>query len=76
MKFQIKDFVDGNPVEVEALDYKGSGLVLITQRAGAMSFQHAMRAEQARFMAAAIAMAADEAEKMQPAGTIIEEAQP
>jgi len=63
MKFQIKDFCDVHCVEVEPWHNKGDKLVLITQRAGSLSFQHTMRPDQARYMAAALQMAAEQAEK-------------
>jgi len=66
MKFQIKDFCDIHCVEVEAHQHKGDKLVLITQAAGGLRFQHTMRPDQARFMAASLAMAAEQAEKLAP----------
>ena len=66
MKFQIKDFCDIHCVEVEAHQHKDDRLVLLTQRGGSMSFQHSMRPDQARFMAASLAMAAEQAEKLAP----------
>lgn len=67
MKFQIKDFVDLHAIEVEAHESGEDRLVLVMQKSGSMYFQHAMRIEQARFLASALQMAADEAEAMQPA---------
>lgn len=69
MKFQIKDFCDLHCVEVEAWQNKADKLVLITQRSGSLSFQHTMRPDQARFMAGALVMAAEQAEKLEPANT-------
>lgn len=65
MKFQIKDFVGLHHLDIETYKHTTNVYVLITQRAGAMSFQHTMRPEQARFMAAALTMAADEADAQQ-----------
>lgn len=64
MKFQIKDFTDRDPIEVEPLFHDGKKYVLITQRGGSMSFQHSMRPDQAAFLASALQMAAEEVEQM------------
>ena len=64
MKFQIKDFVDLHTINVHPMKHDESGLVLITQHIGSMGFHHAIRPEQARYMAAALLMSADEAEQM------------
>jgi hypothetical protein len=65
VKFLIKNFVETDPIEVSALENSGEAFVLICQRAGAMSFQHNMRPDQARFLAGALVMAAEQAEKME-----------
>jgi hypothetical protein len=63
MKFSIKNFAEGSPVEVEFTNTKEFGkLIQVSQLAGAMHFLHSMRPDQARFMAAALQMAADEAD--------------
>ena len=62
MKFQIKDFVDMQTIEFEHLHHVGD-YVMITQSAGSMYFQHTMRPEQARFLASALLIAAEEAEQ-------------
>ena len=62
MKFQIKDFVDLHQIEIEGHINRNEPLVLLTQRGGSMSFQHSMRPEQARFMAGALVMAAEQIE--------------
>ena len=62
MKFIIKDFVDMHSVEIEPMRSTGDSLVTIVQHAGSMHFQHTIRPDQARYMAAALQMAADEAE--------------
>lgn len=72
MKFQIKDFCDVHHVEVEAHESKGDQLVLVMQQSGGMYFQHSMRPEQARFMAAALMMAAEEAEKLGTSANTLE----
>lgn len=74
MKFQIKDFCDVHHVEVEAHESKGDQLVLVMQQSGGMYFQHSMRPDQARFMAAALVIAADEAEKLQATTKTVEAA--
>ena len=65
MKFQIKDFCDLHAIEVEPLGSGDEKLVLLIQRGASMYFQHTMRPEQARFLASALQMAADEAEGVQ-----------
>ena len=75
MKFQIKDFVDLHAIEVEPMEHKGDKFVLITQRAGGMNFQHTMRPDQAMFLASALHMAAEEAEKLATSANTLE-AQP
>lgn len=62
MKFIIKDFVDAHPMEIIDTVNKGRPLVVLVQFSGSMHFQHAMRPEQARYMAAALQMAAEEVE--------------
>ena len=60
MKTLIHNFVDSEPIEVSATNHKSCGnLVLLNQRGGAMSFQHAMTVTQAREMAAALVAMAD-----------------
>ena len=61
MKTLINNFVDSTPIEVSAQESGSSigKLVMITQRGGAMSFQHAMTPAQAREMAAALVKIAD-----------------
>lgn len=63
MKYSINNFVNSAPVEVEFVNHKDCGkLVNVTQFGGAMHFQHSMRPDQARFMAAALQLASDEAD--------------
>lgn len=64
MKFLIKDFVDMHAIEVEPMHHDGDRLVLITQRSAGMTFQHTMRIDQAMFLASALHLAIEEAEKM------------
>lgn len=66
MKFQIKDFVDMHAIDVEALQFNSQQLVVIAQSGGSMRFQHTMTTDQARYMAAALQMAAEQAESMTP----------
>jgi hypothetical protein len=59
MKHYINNFVGDSPIVIEAADYSdtksiGNKLVLITQRANAMSFQHGMTIEQAKQLSEAL----------------------
>ena len=72
MKFQIKEFCDLHAIEVEPMEHKGDKFVLITQRAGSMAFQHTMRPDQAVFLASALHMAAEEAEKLATSANAVE----
>ena len=64
MLFKINNFAGASPLEVHPMQTGRDKLVLIVQNAGAMHFQHTMTPEQARYMAAALQMAAEEAEAM------------
>lgn len=69
MKYKIKNFTEANDVAVEMLPAsdRDGPFVMITQFAGAMSFNFIMRPDQARFMAASLVMAADECGGQVPA---------
>ena len=61
----INNFVDSSPIEISPMQHeRAGGLILLTQRGGAMSFQHAMKPAQAREMAAALVALADSFEVM------------
>lgn len=62
MKFLIKNFLQETPVEVYDLVDDDERLVVLSQAGGSMFFRHAMTPEQARFLAAALQSAADEAD--------------
>ena len=74
MRFNVKNFTDAEAVSIEGCaqnfpSKKGrTPLVCVTQYSGCMSFNLAMRPEQARFMATALQMAADEAEAIVGSG--------
>lgn len=63
MRYAVKDFTESTTVDVSVSDVKNHGkMVHISQFAGGMLFGHSMRPDQARFMAAALGLAADEAD--------------
>lgn len=63
---KIKNFVDDAPIEISARQAQGTvcAVVCISQRNGGLSFQHDMRPDQAREMAAALIDAADSLEAL------------
>lgn len=63
MKTLINNFCDGQPIKLVNAIYDGSPLIHILQSYGAMYFQHSLRPEQAREMAAALIAHADAVEK-------------
>lgn len=69
MKFHVKNFTESDHVGIEgyAQEFEGkhspTPIVMLSHYAGSLSMHHAMRPDQARFMATALAMAADEAEQ-------------
>lgn len=70
MKLIIKNFTDTDSIGITCSkphDEIPQALVQLQANSGSMWFHHAMRIEQARFLAAAITMAADEAEAAQAA---------
>lgn len=68
MKFSINNFCDNSPIEFEGLFYREHGpIICIQQRGESMSFQHDLRPEQAREMAAGLLTAANKAEELQAA---------
>jgi len=79
MRFNVKNFTDAEVVSIEGCAQNfprkegRTPLVHVSQYSGCcMSFHLAMRPDQARFMATALQMAADEAEAL--AGSGAEEA--
>lgn len=72
MKTLIKNFVNDAPIEVENSIYDGLALIRILQSKGSMHFQHSLRPDQAREMAAALIAHADAVEKeLQDAQNIV-----
>ena len=64
----INDFCDGSPIRIWGHSHAGfGGLVSVIQNSGSISFQHSMRPEQAREMAAALIACADELEAQEAA---------
>ena len=67
-KHKVNNFCDGEPIVIDGHGNEEFGaLVSIMQGHGALSFQHSMRANQAREMAHLLHVAADEAEAAQAA---------
>lgn len=72
MKTLINNFCDGDPITLKHAIYDESPYVHILQSHGAMSFQHSLRPDQAREMAAALIAHADAVEKeLQEAQNIV-----
>lgn len=69
MKFHVKNWTDMDTVGVEPSVYKaddaalGRPLVTVSQMIGSLSFQFSVTPDQARWMATALQLAAEEAEK-------------
>jgi hypothetical protein len=80
MKFNIKNFTDADVLGVEGTAQKFIGdtqktpLVSISQDGGSMRLYHSMRPDQARFMASALQLAADQAEQA-ALGNVVEAAE-
>ena len=72
MRYQIKNFVEGDPVVVECwlTQNKNQPLVTLSQHAGSMNLSHLMTPEQARFMSASLSLAADKAEALARASVL------
>lgn len=69
MKIYINNFVNSYPVQVsphKSTDPAIGCTVMIYQHLGALIFQHNMKPDQARAMAAALITCAEEAEKEEP----------
>lgn len=61
----INNFCDSSPVEVNAGEHSTCGqIVSIRQNMGSCHFQHSMRPDQARAMAAALIAGAEEMEAL------------
>ena len=74
MQFKIKNFINSQELEItprEPDDHLPQR-VSIDHYAGALNFHFSVTTEQARFMAAALQMAADEAEKLEQPVYVVE----
>lgn len=73
MKTLINNFCDRDPIALNHVIYDGNeALIHILQSNGAMSFQHSLRPDQSREMAAALIAHADAVEKeLQDAQNIV-----